>query len=122
MQTLDEQNMGVLPWSDQLVKVPKGKEHEIKWPQGTTFLQCRRAKTGHLMLPIGNFSKLKKDQPLTKHKDGHLAFTAQSIIERQQALVEQQCQSSSGHPGPYLSTALGPFSHGPLVSTVNTYQ
>ena len=51
MQTLDEQNMGVLPWSNQLVKVPKGKEQDIIWPEGTTFIQCRRAKTGHMLLP-----------------------------------------------------------------------
>ena len=85
MQTLDEQNMGVLPWSNQLVKIPKGKEHEIQWPQGTTFINCKRARTGHMMLPIGNFKKLKNDK-----QEALVAFTANSILEQQRKLAAMQ--------------------------------
>jgi hypothetical protein len=88
MQTLDEQNMGVLPWSSQLVKVPKGKEKDIIWPEGTTFLQCQRAKTGHMMLPIGHFSRMKH-----KPEKSQLAFTADYIFERQAQLQKQDGQS-----------------------------
>jgi len=76
MQTLNEQNMAVLPWSNQLVRVPQGKEHEIVWPQGTTFVQCKRARTGHKMLPIGHFDKLKD---ATVHTAA-LAFTASTML------------------------------------------
>ena len=103
MQTLDEQNMAVLPWSSQLAKVPKGKEHEIKWPEGTTFLQCRRANTGHMMLPIGNFDKLK-EKPT---KASHLAFTADYIIERQ-----KQFESQPNHSNLSVTT----YSHVPSVN------
>ena len=82
MQTLDEQNMAVVPWSNQLVRVPKGKEHEIIWPQGTTFVQCKRAKTGHMMLPIGHFDKLSSSH----NYKAALAFTASSMIEQQKRL------------------------------------
>ena len=77
MEALDEHNMAPLPWSNQLVKVPKGKEHEIKWPQGTTFIQCKRAKTGHLMLPIGHFNKAKQAT-----KDNMMAFTSKSLSQQ----------------------------------------
>ena len=106
MQTLDEHNLGVLPWSNQLVKVPKGKEHLITWPQGTTFLQCRRARTGHLMLPIGYFNKASK----SSGKD-RLAFTADSRITQQ---FEPQAQSSptmsvpqGAHAPSAMSTVIG---------------
>ena len=74
MQTLDEQNMAVLPWNSQLARVPKGKEHLIKWPEGTTFIQCQRAKTGHMMLPIGHFDKAKKTNSPAKLNKARLAF------------------------------------------------
>jgi len=82
MQTLDEQNIAVVPWSNQLVRVPKGKEHEIIWPQGTTFVQCKRAKTGHMILPIGHFDKLKN----LPDRKAALAFTASTMIEQQKRL------------------------------------
>ena len=92
MQTLDEQNMGVLPWSNQLVKVPKGKEQDIIWPEGTTFIQCRRAKTGHMLLPIGHFDKLQHKP--TSNKD-RLAFTADYLVERQRQLSSQPVRPSN---------------------------
>ena len=78
MQTLDQHNLGVLPWSSQLVKVPKGKEHEIKWPEGTTFIQCKRAKTGHLMLPIGRSGQAKRRRQPSE--DRRLAFLASERV------------------------------------------
>ena len=87
MEAMDEHNMAPLPWSNQLVKVPKGRENEIVWPQGTTFIQCRRAKTGHMMLPIGHFNKLNQEQ-IQKNKTC-LAFTSKSIEAYQQALLAQ---------------------------------
>ena len=92
MQTLDEHNMGVLPWSNQLVKVPKGKEQDIIWPEGTTFIQCRRAKTGHMLLPIGHFGKLQHKP--SSNKDP-LAFTADYLVERQRQLSSQLVRSSN---------------------------
>jgi hypothetical protein len=101
METLDEHNMAPLPWSNQLVKVPKGKEHEIIWPEGTTFIQCRRAKTGHLMLPIGHFDKVKHSSHKQKVEE-LMAFTSRSITAYQQALqattpssLEQQVPHAS---------------------------
>ena len=85
METLDKQNMAPLPWSNQLVRVPKGREQDIIRPQGTTLIQCKRAKTGHMMLPIGHFDKLKKDQEHQK-QTAAWAFTATSILEQQKQL------------------------------------
>ena len=99
METLDKQNMAPLPWSNQLVKVPHGKEHLIKWPEGTEFIQCKRAKTGHMMLPIGHFDKLKK-----KNNPSMLAFTATSILE-QQAKLETKLSQSLPQQCPYISSA-----------------
>ena len=112
MQTLDEQNMGVLPWSSQLVKVPRGKEKEIVWPQGTTFLQCKRAKTGHMMLPIGHFDKLKSTKP---EKNSHLAFTANYLLEQQQAMMDEYAK---GLVSPGLS--IPRYTHAPSVHSVST--
>ena len=92
MQTLDEHNMGVLPWSNQLVKVPKGKEQDIIWPEGTTFIQCRRAKTGHMLLPIGHFDKLQRY--FSSGKDP-IAFTADYLVERQRRYSSQPVRSSN---------------------------
>ena len=92
MQTLDEQNMGVLPWSNQLAKVPRGKEQEIIWPEGTTFIQCRRAKTGHMLLPIGHFDKLQHKPTSIKDR---LAFTADYLVERQRQLSSQTVRPSN---------------------------
>ena len=77
--------MGVLPWANQLVKVPRGREDQIVWPQGTTFINCKRARTGHLMLPIGNFKKLKENH----ENQTLLSFTANSIFERQKELAQR---------------------------------
>ena len=66
LQTLDEHNMGVLPWSNQLVRVPKGQEQNIVWPQGTSFIQCHRARTGHMMLPIGKFNQAARTMRTNK--------------------------------------------------------
>jgi len=102
MQTLDEQNMAVVPWSNQLVRVPKDKEHEIVWPQGTTFAQCKRAKTGHMTLPIGHFDKLKSIPDLK----AALAFTASTVIEQQKRL-EAKFPTCLPTQGSYISPAPG---------------
>ena len=95
MDTLDKQNMGITPWNSQLVKVPKGKEHLIQWPEGTTFIQCQRAKTGHMMLPIGHFrndNRPRSGQPLPVA----LAFkaNAEKVFREHQAVLSGGTQSS----------------------------
>jgi hypothetical protein len=68
LQAMDAHNIGVLPWANQLVQVPVGTEKDIIWPEGTKFINCKRAKTGHMMLPIGHFNAKEK------MKDSQMSF------------------------------------------------
>jgi hypothetical protein len=98
--------MGVLPWSNQLVKVPKGKEKEIKWPQGTTFLQCKRAKTGHMMMPVGNFNKYKtKKGDFTVKAKPKYSFTAETLMAKYAAQQQEMAQPSMSYPSSFVAAA-----------------
>jgi len=38
-----------------MAHVPKGKEDQIIWPEGTTFNQCHKARSGHWLLRVSNW-------------------------------------------------------------------
>ena len=42
-----------------LAMVPEGKDDEIVWPQGTRFIQCQRAPSGHWFILVSCWDKRK---------------------------------------------------------------
>ena len=44
-----------------MAKVPIGQEGKIGWPEGTTFIQCEKAASGHWMQTISNFGGSSDD-------------------------------------------------------------
>ena len=44
----------------KLAMVPDGKENEIVWPKGTTFIQMVKAPSGHWLVPISSWSVKKQ--------------------------------------------------------------
>ena len=39
----------------RLIQVPEGTADQIVWPEGTEFLQCEHAPSGHMVLPISHW-------------------------------------------------------------------
>ena len=47
-----------------LAQVPDGAESQIVWPPGTKFIQCRKAPSGHWLMVVSNWHKLKQQAGL----------------------------------------------------------
>ncbi len=45
-----------------LALVPQGKDKDIKWPTGTKFRQCVKAPSGHWMLLVSQWQRLRQNQ------------------------------------------------------------
>ena len=59
LDDLEEMNADFGARSGLVVCVPKDKDDEIQWPAGTTFKQAERAPSGHWLLIISHWKRLK---------------------------------------------------------------
>ena len=49
--------------------VPFGLEDQIKWPDGTTHLQCGRSPGGHMMLVMSHWNRFEGEKTMRKQKE-----------------------------------------------------
>ena len=41
--------------------VPADRDEEIKWPEGTTKIQCEASPSGHWMVGVGHWSEMSEN-------------------------------------------------------------
>ena len=70
----------------QMYMVPEGKDSEIKWPKGTSMVQCEAAPQGHWLLMISDFEKMttvwNADLAKTGVPDDHPMSLARRLKEQ----------------------------------------
>ena len=72
-----------------MASVPNGKEDEIVWPKGTTFTQCRKAKSGHWIMVTSNWDQYRPKNPTAKT-----------------AVTHKKCMTSDGQRHPFSQSRI----------------
>ena len=48
-----------------MAMVPAGKDENIVWPEGTTFIKCEPAPSGHWLMTTNNYNKANRSAKLS---------------------------------------------------------
>ena len=57
-----------------MAMIPEGTDDQIVWPQGTEFVQCKKAPSKHWLMTVSNWDKRKPETP-NRHTEASFTNT-----------------------------------------------